>query len=133
MVSMCTFVQVHLNSTWMWSPEFDVECLLLFSTLLFKTFLCMGVLPACKSVYCVCVCCVLGGQERVLGPPELESLAVVSHHSGAGNWSRVHGQAILLTVEPSLQPHYLAFEVRSLTELTILARPAGQQAPETCL
>jgi hypothetical protein len=46
-----------------------------------------------------------GGQERIVGPLELELQVVVSCHVGARNWTRLlEEQPVILTAEPSLQP-----------------------------
>jgi hypothetical protein len=42
---------------------------------------------------------------RVLDSLKQELQTVVSFHMGAGNWT-LEEQRVLLTIEPSLQPHY---------------------------
>lgn len=62
----------------------------------------MGVLSAGMYVCVPCVTSVQGVQKKVLGPPELESVAVVSHQDGAGSWSSTGADQL------PLQPHFLS-------------------------
>ena len=76
--------------------------------------MCMGVVPTCMYVpMCVCVpTCMYGGQNRASDHLELE---IDSHYPLSGCWESNLGplekQRVLLTPEPSHQPHFYVLKL----------------------
>jgi hypothetical protein len=52
--------------------------------ILFKNFMCMGVLLACQSVYSLCTCFLQRPELRAADPLELKFQVIVSHCVAAG-------------------------------------------------